>query len=94
VDEFRAQLNRRFRRAGMTGEDATTDTVARFQHRDPQTPLAERLGASQPGNPGSYHYDIGTLVGHGDDKILADFPWGKRIAEFSGLMRSCVGGNR
>jgi hypothetical protein len=58
----------------MTGEDAATDTVSRFQHFDPQTPVAEHLGARQSGNSGSYHYDVPTLVGHGSDKILADFP--------------------
>jgi len=73
VDEIRAQFNRRFRRAGMAGKDAAADAVARFQHRDPQTTVAERLDASQAGNPGSDYHDVGTLVGHGSHKILVDF---------------------
>jgi hypothetical protein len=89
VDEFRAQLNRR--RVGMTGEDAAADTVARFQHRDPQTPVAERLGASQPGNSGSDHYDVGTLVGHGSDKILVDFPRCKESPNFGDERRQLRG---
>jgi hypothetical protein len=82
VDEFRTQLNRRFRRAGMMGEDWAADTVARASSTATRRPRSQRLGASQPGNPGSDHYDMGTLVVHRSDKILVDLPGCKESPNF------------
>jgi hypothetical protein len=64
MDEFCPQFDRRFCQGGMNGPDASTDTAPRFENRNPETSLAERLRASESSNSSSDYHNLRNPFGH------------------------------